>query len=112
MPDAIQWKRRLAPEEMDRILDALTRKLRGRVDEAWVFGSFATGTAVEASDCDLVLVADPDLPFWERPRTFDDLYDVVSRLDLLVYAPEEFAALLEAPSSFWRSFRETRRRLV
>lgn len=66
--------------------------LRG-ARKAIVFGSVARGDADEWSDLDLVIIADTRRPFLERYRDFEGLYDVWPRLDLLIYTPEEFAAL-------------------
>jgi predicted nucleotidyltransferase len=59
-----------------------------------VFGSFAQSRVTEWSDLDLVVVADTDLPFYQR---LDRVYRSVSPqvgLDVLVYTPEEWADLI------------------
>lgn len=63
------------------------------------------------SDVDLLLVKETSVPFWERVREFDDLYDLYPRLDVLVYTPEELAAQLKNPAGFWKSVKETLRPL-
>lgn len=67
----------------------------GRARKAIVFGSVARGEADRWSDLDLVIVADTPRPFFERFKDFAGIYDVWPRLDLLVYTPAEFAAMVE-----------------
>lgn len=99
-----------APEEIQRFLhDKLTRH---GVEEAYLFGSCAHGRATAWSDIDLVVIARTDLPFLERPRQFDDLFELGIALDLLVYPPEEFQRLRENPAGFWKSFEERHLRIV
>lgn len=42
-----------------------------------------------------MIVADTTRPFFERFRDFAGIYDVWPRVDLLVYTPQEFAAMAE-----------------
>ena len=87
------------------------RLLEGRVQAAYIFGSYLTSAFRPGSDVDLLLVKNTDVPFWERAREFDDLYDLYPRLDVLVYTPKELAAQLENPSGFWKSVKKTLRPL-
>lgn len=92
-----------------RLRDAL----RGRVEEAWIFGSYAEGTFHSESDVDLFLVQATDLPFTRRPFAFADLLDIGPALDMLVYTPGEFARLTANPSiGFWRTAVARMRRLL
>lgn len=93
----------------ETFLQDLAERLSGRVQGAYVFGSYATGGFSPGSDVDLILVTGTDLPFVERPRLFADLYELFPRLDLLVYRPEELEALLEAPVGFWKSVSKSMR---
>lgn len=68
--------------------------------KAIVFGSVARGEADDWSDLDLVIVADTPRPFLERFRDFTGLYGVWSRLDVLVYTPSEFTAMLAEGNPF------------
>lgn len=95
----------------DSFLDDLTKRLKGRVEQAFVFGSYGTPNYRPGSDVDILLVTRTALPFVERPRLFDDLYDLFPRLDVLVYEPHEFATSLFESSGFWRSVRESLREL-
>jgi predicted nucleotidyltransferase len=92
---------------------ALRAALAGRVESAWFFGSYGTPRFGSDSDVDLMLVARTTLPFPERPHAFADLLDLVPRMDILVYTPEEFERLTTDPSpGFWRSVTQSLRRLV
>jgi predicted nucleotidyltransferase len=88
-------------------IDALRLRLRGRVDKAYVFGSFNTPRFRPESDIDLILVCDCAEPFYERAERFSDLYDLYTPMDILVYRPEELQALLEEKTGFWKSVAET-----
>jgi len=91
----------------------LLRRLYGRVREAWIFGSIAREDYCHNSDVDLILVADTDMDFVDRPRMFLDLWDLTDRLDLLVYTPEEFQQLVENPSvGFWQSVVREMKRIL
>jgi len=65
------------------------------------------------SDLDLILVTPTSRPFVQRPLEFADLLDIVPRIDILVYTPEELEQLTRDPSpGFWRSVTSTWRRVV
>ncbi len=86
----------------ETFIKALKNKLQGRAEEAWIFGSLARGKLTRHSDIDLIVVAQTSKPFVERAREYDDLFDLVPALDLLVYTPEEFFRLTENPTAgFW-----------
>ena len=98
---AIIWRKPGAAEMSEKpFVDALRQRLRGRVEQVFVFGSFGTPDFHSGSDVDLILVKDAHLPFWERAREFEDLYDLHPRLDLLVYRQDELEALLTEPTGF------------
>lgn len=83
---------------------ALKEKLAGRVEQAWLFGSWGTDEFGKDSDVDLMLVVNTDKPFLERARDFFDVMDLVLEMDLLVYTPDEFDTLTRNPSpGFWAS---------
>lgn len=74
------------------------------VEAAYIFGSFARGQAAAWSDLDVLIVMPTKLPFLERPRLFDDLWELGVALDLLVYTPQEFQQLRQQSQGFWREF--------
>lgn len=91
----------------------LRRLLAGRVDAAYVFGSYGTSDFGRDSDVDLIIVAKTARPFVERPLAYSDVLDLVPDMDLLVYTPEEFEKLTVRPSAgFWTSVVASMRRLV
>ena len=86
-------------QDLGALRERLAPYLR-RARKAIVFGSVARGEADEWSDLDLVIVADTTRPFLQRYLDFEGLYDVWPRLDLLIYTPEEFAAMQEQGRPF------------
>ncbi len=89
------------------------RLLTGRVEAAYIFGSFGTPEFGRDSDVDMMLVARTDKPFLDRALGFPELYELAASLDLLVYTPEEFGSLIEDPSpGFWTSAVASMRRIV
>ncbi|MBN2655608.1 MAG: nucleotidyltransferase domain-containing protein [Spirochaetales bacterium] len=97
----------------ENFTDLLKEKLTGRVSQAWLFGSFVTDRFTRDSDIDLLLVCDTDLPFPERGRIFDDIYDLGPEMDILVYRTEELRKIRENPSiGFWTSVTSSMVRLL
>jgi predicted nucleotidyltransferase len=91
--------------EVKRVLD-------GRVEAAYIFGSYGTSEFGRDSDIDMMLVVKTEKPFLDRAMGFGDLLDIVPSMDLLVYTPEEFASLTEDPSpGFWASAVASMRRI-
>jgi uncharacterized protein len=69
-----------------------TRLCACRVDEAYLFGSWARGDADEHSDIDLIIVAPSQRPFVERFRDYPELWlQAPCGIDLLIYTPAELA---------------------
>lgn len=91
----------------------LQTRLVGRVEAAYLFGSYATPKFDRDSDVDLILVVRTAKPFLDRSLDFTDIQDLVPSMDLLVYTPEEFAALTSDPSpGFWTSAVASLRRVL
>ncbi len=107
---AIVWSRS-SPAVPADFEASLVDRLRGRVDAAYVFGSYGTPAFKPGSDVDLILVMETELPFVERPRLFADLYQLYPVLDLLVYRADELERLLGEPVGFWASVRDSMRPL-
>lgn len=91
----------------EEFLAALRERLKGRVDKAYLFGSFNTPHFRPESDIDLILVCDCPEPFYERASRFADLYDLYTPMDILVYRPEELQRLLQEKTGFWQSAADT-----
>jgi predicted nucleotidyltransferase len=95
------------------LLSTLQDRLRGRVDEAWIFGSLATDTMGPESDIDLILIRETNEAFQTRAFSFEDLLDIAPRMDILVYTKAEFKALTHEPDAgFWRSVTRTMKRIL
>lgn len=108
---AILWHDRTSFQPPPHFEKRLSNKLFGRVSDAYFFGSYGSADFGPESDVDLILVAETDLPFVERPRLFRDLYDLFPNMDLLVYRREELEELLRETNGFWASVKSTLRKL-
>lgn len=88
--------------QLDSFLPALRSLLAAQdAHAAWIFGSYARGTARAGSDIDLIVVAPTDRPFVERFRDYlPAIANVGIAVDLLVYTPEEFGRMREEGRPF------------
>ena len=98
-------RERLSGVDLERYLVAVTDTLvRTFAPQTVVlFGSFARGDQNRASDLDVVVIADTDLPFHERiGRALESCYRVSTRLpvEALVYTPAEWTRMTESGNSF------------
>jgi predicted nucleotidyltransferase len=59
-----------------------------------LFGSLASGQVHEWSDLDLAVIAETDLPFFERLRHITEWVRPTVGMDVLVYTPAEWAHLV------------------
>ncbi|RIL11824.1 MAG: nucleotidyltransferase domain-containing protein [Proteobacteria bacterium] len=97
----------------DELVSKLRLKLSGRVNEAYFFGSITTDEMKTTSDVDMIIVQETSLPFFERVSEFEDLYDLVPGIDLIIYTPQEFKSLVEDPTpGFWRSVARTKEKII
>lgn len=87
---------------LDEIRERLGPPLKAAgARRAIVFGSYARGGADAWSDLDLVIIADTDVPFLDRFRTFEGVFEAYRRaMEILVYTPDEFAQMIEAENPF------------
>ncbi|WP_112237621.1 nucleotidyltransferase domain-containing protein [Kribbella monticola] len=98
----------------DREINALVDRIVARADpeEVIVIGSYAKGTATAASDLDLVLIRDTDLP---ASRRTTDLMPLVSSMlipvDIHVFTREELTEYAKEPFSFLHTVTTTGRTL-
>lgn len=88
----------VSPEATDQRLAEIVQRLTPmRPVRILLFGSTARGDADEWSDLDLIVVADQVAPrFLDRIADAYELIDPRYGLDILIYTPEEYAAMLEA----------------
>ena len=61
------------------------------VTKAFLFGSYARGTADKGSDIDILIIKKTDKRFLDRFEEFSEIYSLLKgyAVDLLVYSPEE-----------------------
>lgn len=98
-----------AETSMRQLLDALQVYQPERV---YVFGSWARGEADELSDLDIVVIKRTTVPFFERLREVSSLLPAgTGAVDILVYTPEEFAAMLQEGNAFAEMIAEEARLL-
>jgi predicted nucleotidyltransferase len=87
--------------------------LKGKVEEAYIFGSLARGESSRFSDIDILIVCNTGLPFVERAGRFHELLDIVPSTDILVYTREEFKKIMESDTSpFWKNVKESMKRII
>ncbi len=108
---SVIWKSARRTEPPGDFIERACGLLAGKVEAAYLFGSFGTRAFRAGSDIDLILVTETELPFVERPRLFSDLYDLFPALDLLVYRREELTELLKEETGFWASVKGSLREL-
>lgn len=86
------------------VLKKLKRKLTGKVEKAYYFGSFNTPAFNRKSDIDLILINNTKTAFVERPIEYLEIMDIVPNIDILVYTQTEFDKLTRNPSpGFWKN---------
>jgi uncharacterized protein len=70
-------------------------------ERVYLFGSWARGEADTLSDLDIVIIKRTAAPFFERLLEVGRLLPLeLGGVDLLVYTPEEFAAMREQGNAF------------
>lgn len=93
--------RRLTQAEIDAELASLVEMLKPYAPQRIVLhGSLARGDWNRASDIDLIIVKDTNLPFTQRISEVIGLCDTTMSVEPLIYTPDELAAMLEAGNSF------------
>jgi hypothetical protein len=100
------------PEEIERAVARLRSRLTDRYPDAraYLFGSYASGTWLEDSDLDILLVSDRF-----RGQSFAERIAKVRRLvpndvpfEILAYTPKEFeraktrSVVIQDASTYWR----------
>lgn len=79
-------------KELRRIVTYVRKA--GKADRIILFGSLASGKVHSTSDLDVVVVQKSRRAFWSRVLELRRELNPQTGLDLLVYTPEEFKALL------------------
>jgi uncharacterized protein len=79
----------ISPDTLKEIVERLKKSFEP--EKIILFGSYATGKAEEASDIDLLIVAETDLPAKERfPVVSRLLGDYPAAFDVILKTPEEY----------------------
>jgi uncharacterized protein len=85
--------------EIERVAQRLGNA--ANAEQVILFGSHARGEATEASDVDLLIIAESDLPRFKRSR---ELYKLLRphpfSMDVLVYTPQEIERGKRSAASF------------
>jgi predicted nucleotidyltransferase len=84
--------------DRNSIIKNLRAALEGKVNAAYMFGSYVRNNFRPDSDIDLLIVQETLLPFPIRASEFENLKTIFPRIDAFVYTPEEFKAGLSEPS--------------
>jgi len=81
----------------DTLIDRLKTYLRtSPVEAAYIFGSYADGTASARSDIDLIFIRETEKRFFDRYSEFNDLHALFKQaIDLLIYTPREWEEMQE-----------------
>ncbi len=92
MTKAAVERERLLCQELARFIEIVERQMHP--ERIILFGSLAAGNVDRWSDLDLVVIAETDLPFYERIKSV--LCRVRPRvgMDVLVYTPSEWAEMV------------------
>jgi len=78
----------------------------------YLFGSWARGEQDEASDIDVVVIMNTDLPFLERALPLCRHFPIdLGAVDLLVYTPEEWQAMRQDGNVFVETVMEEGRQI-
>jgi predicted nucleotidyltransferase len=87
---------------MQRKVQKLIKSLLSYEPErVFLFGSWARGEEDELSDLDLVVIKQTSTPFWDRLREVARLLPAeIGGVDILVYTPDEFAAMQQEGNAF------------
>ncbi len=76
-------------------------------ERLYVFGSWARNEEDALSDLDVVVIQETSLPFFERLKKVSSLLpQKMGAVDILVYTPEEFAAMQKEGNAFAEMIRE------
>ncbi len=93
--------------KLPSLVKRLRRLLHGRVEHAYLIGSYARNEATRDSDIDLLVVCETRKPFVERPSAFLDVALALGATDLVVYTPAEWRELMREPTPFIRHAMKT-----
>jgi len=81
----------LLRRELAHFIEIVTQQVQP--ESIILFGSLATGQVDEWSDLDLVVIANTDLPFYERIKQVLQRVCPRAGMDVLIYTPTEWAEM-------------------
>ena len=81
----------LLRQELARFIEIVTQQMQP--ESIILFGSLATGHVGEWSDLDLVVIANTDLPFYERIKHVLQSVRPRAGMDVFIYTPAEWAEM-------------------
>lgn len=87
----VEDRARQLATELDRFIQIVVEHMQP--ERIILFGSFASGRIDEWSDLDLVVVAQTDLPFYDRLKQVILLVRSTVGMDVVVYTPDEWEHL-------------------
>ncbi len=88
MTTTVEQRAQQLTSELDRFVQVVVEYMHP--ERIILFGSFANGPIHEWSDLDLVVVAETDLPFYERLKQVILLVRAQVGIDVVVYTPHEW----------------------
>ena len=78
-------------QELVRFIEIVTQQMQP--ESIILFGSLATGHVGEWSDLDLMVIANTDLPFYERIKHVLQSVHPRAGMDVFIYTPAEWAEM-------------------
>lgn len=94
----VEQRKKLLEEELKRIVEILKRDYT--TEKIILFGSLADGNVHEWSDIDLLIIKETTNRPIERMQEVCRLINPRVGIDLFIYTPEEFDALIREKISF------------
>ena len=86
--------------QSDIILFLKKKLLKRDIKSCYLFGSLAFNDTTPWSDVDILIIAENEKPFIERPLDYQELFDLGVSLDIIVYTPDEFEKVKRRASGF------------
>jgi predicted nucleotidyltransferase len=91
----LQEKRDEYKALLDKSIEIILEKLKGRAERISLFGSYAKGRSDLFTDLDILIIMKTHKSFFERTRELYALLALPVDADILCYTPEEFERIKE-----------------
>ena len=96
----------LTSEEINDLVDRIVKRLDPH--KVIIFGSYAKGTSTTMSDLDILVVKETEVPIARRADELMPIFaNMLIRVDVHIYTPEEIEAYGNEPLSFISSVLRT-----